>query len=157
MNRKNPYVIQLKENIEPARRKSIESVEFYLRHALYGLIIGTVGLILSFFVSLWLSGFIVIVYLYLTISGYKCLISIIKTSPLSEINDVIYGDQYEKIYVNNERLLKMIESVAAYNRAIDVTLKYIISQCKAFRFAIIFEIMVCIVIIGYKCINAFIR
>ena len=43
---------------------------------------------------------------------------VIETNPLDEVIRIIYGNEYEKIYVNNEKLLKLIEGIAAFKEKI---------------------------------------
>lgn len=116
-NRENPYVIQIMENIDPMKENALECTKLLIRTLiLEGLM--SITCAFSFF-GIW-PMFILILYLMATrilsrVSQWKMVVS---TNPLEEVIRIVYGNEYEKIYVNNEKLLKLIEGIAAFKEKV---------------------------------------
>lgn len=144
MNRQNPYIIQIGENLDPLRLKSIVCIRDFLYRFFYGLLITIIGSIISYKISIYIPIGIILLFLFLGFDGFRNVRKILKSSPLMEITDILYGNQYEKIYVNNERLLNMIENMAGYDALLSFFSNYIKSQFRMFMIMIILIIIPCI-------------
>lgn len=119
-NRANPYIVQINETTEPLRLKGIRNMAKFMRSSIAGLLI---TIILSFFDISWKSRIIMIVFLvFCIVMGYLNMYKVLKISPLPRIIRILYGTQYEKIYVNNEELLKLIQQMSAYSSSLDTAL-----------------------------------
>lgn len=128
LNRQNPYIIQITENMEPLRRKSLNAMTLFMRNSIIGFLMMGLGSLFSF--SWMIMLILQIIWAYDVVIGYQCIRKIMKSSPLSEITMIIYGNQYEKIYVNNERLLQMIQNMSAFDKSLDVITYYTSKQFK---------------------------
>lgn len=111
-NRQNPYVIQIIESMEPLKHLAIEKSVVFTRNLIYGFLVNTIFGVLTF--SLWSIPFYLILFIVQMLSMSLIYRFVMKHNPLAEITRIIYGNQYEKIYVNNEILLNIIEDVAFF-------------------------------------------
>ena len=118
LNRQNPYVIQLIENMEPLKHSAIQKSEKFTRNLINGFLVTISTCILCMEMRIILIyGLIFLMYVMVTTLSFKATMEF---NPLSEITRIIYGNQYEKIYVNNEALLKLIERVSYFKGALQV-------------------------------------
>lgn len=117
LNRNNPYVIQLLESTESIELTSIKITREFVHTVIVIILSGIVSLLI-FLMPMKFAGIIfpasstVVVMTILFL--YRILQEVLKSSPLREINQIVYGKQYERIYVNNERLLKLIQEVTSF-------------------------------------------
>ena len=112
-NRENPYIIQIMENIDPMKEKALESTKLLIRTLL---VESLMSILCAFsFFGMW-PMFILFMCMMIirALSRLRQWKIVVSTNPLDEIIRIIYGNEYEKIYVNNEKLLKLIEAIAAF-------------------------------------------
>lgn len=111
-NKENPYIIQICENIEPLKVLAMDSARLFTRNLIIGFLVALCSSLLT--VS-WVHAII-----FLVVWGAEVLLTSLsfrytmQRNPLPEIMRILYGNQYEKIYVNNEKLLQLIEAIAAF-------------------------------------------
>lgn len=112
MNRQNPYVIQIIESMEPLKHLAIEKSVVFTRNLIYGFLVNVIfGVVFFSFWSIPIYLFLFLTQVFIMSMIYRF---VMKHNPLAEITRIIYGNQYEKIYVNNEILLNMIEDIAFF-------------------------------------------
>lgn len=116
-NRDNPYVIQLLESTESIELTSIKITREFV-YTVIVIILSGIFSLLIFLIPFKFAGIlfpatatvVIVTILFL----YRILQEVLTSSPLREINQIVYGKQYERIYVNNERLLKLIQEVTNF-------------------------------------------
>ena len=123
LNRQNPYIIKLCETIEPARAESVSATNQFVRNV-------AIAFLTTFLISIFLFNWRFILCLFciqIAISAHEFIMLkyTISLSPLDEITSIIYGQQYEKIYVNNEKLLVLIEDIAIFRGHCKSCIKYL--------------------------------
>lgn len=114
-NRDNPYIIQILENLEPLKSKTIESAKAFVKYEIMTFIFTIAFILYIRYIEGETYFFILGYWMIISIGTIFIFISTYKRNPIPDITSIIYGNQYEKIYVNNERLLKMIEGMAAFD------------------------------------------
>lgn len=116
-NRENPYVIQIMENVDPMKEKALECTKLLIRTLIYETLMSFTCTLM--FIGVWPVFFLCICFMITKILSriyqWKLVVS---TNPVDEITRIIYGNEYEKIYVNNEKLLKLIQAIAAFNEKV---------------------------------------
>lgn len=136
LNKDNPYVIQLLESYESLELKSIRITREYV-HTVIVIILTALISLFIFLYPLRFAGIICPAILLVTVSTiiflYKILQDVLNTSPLKEIRRIVYGNQYERIYVNNEKLLKLIQEVTRYEGKTHVLSK-VLNMCRKILF-----------------------
>lgn len=117
-NKENPYIIQISENIEPLKNQSMQASRIFTRNLIIGFLVSVLSGVLFFypicivaFIALWAINMIFVLG---SIFKYT-----MQRSPLPEIYRILYGSQYEKIYVNNEKLLQLIEAISSFRGCIN--------------------------------------
>lgn len=116
-NRDNPYIIQLLESTESIELTSIKITREFV-YTVIVIILSGIFSLLIFLMPFKFAGIlfpatttvVIVTILFL----YRILQEVLTSSPLREINQIVYGKQYERIYVNNERLLKLIQEVTNF-------------------------------------------
>lgn len=122
LNRENPYIIQIIENIEPTQLKVVNTTKRFTQCIMTQILLSIAIVITCFSVE----GLILLIgYNVLSIlSTYSYLKRGLMYSPLEEINRIIYGSQYERIYVNNEKLLQLIQQLSGFNTTMDFLINF---------------------------------
>lgn len=139
-NRQNPYVVQIIESMEPLKHKTLGTSVVFTKYLIYGILVATAGCVATFSVN-HIHFFVLILLCGIMVSSisFKRVMSL---NPIGEITRIIYGNQYEKIYVNNEVLLNIIEDIAFFKGMLEL-LELI---CKLIFYSIcISSIGICIV------------
>lgn len=116
-NRENPYVIQIMETIGPMREKALECTKLLIRTLIYETLMSITCTLM--YTGVWPVFFLCICLMTLKIISriYQWKL-VVGTNPLDEVTRIIYGNEYEKIYVNNEKLLKLIQAIAAFSEKV---------------------------------------
>lgn len=144
-NRENPYVIQIMENIDPMKEKALECTKMLIRTLIYESLMSFTCTLMFF--GVWPVFFLCICFAITKIISRIYQWRLIMTAnPLDEIVRIIYGSEYEKIYVNNEKLLKLIQAIAAFNEKT-------IYLSKTFSGMIVFSIVESAILITVRFIN----
>lgn len=116
-NKDNPYIIQLLESTESMELTSIRITREYVHTVIVIILSGLISLLI-FLLPFKFAGIVFPAILTVVIISiiflYKLLHDVLVTSPVKEITQIVYGKQYERIYVNNERLLKLIQEVTKF-------------------------------------------
>jgi len=118
-NRQNPYVVQIMENIEPLAALTLETTKGFTINFILGSVVGALATVSSIGFKIGCDKFICIyiAYVWIIVSLFKY---IMKRNPNAEATRIIYGNQYENIYVNNELLLELIEDMAGFKNSLIV-------------------------------------
>lgn len=117
-NRQNPYVVQIIESMEPLKHKTLHASVIFTKYLIYSLFVSIAGCVMTFSVN-YIPFFVLIFLCNIMVSSisFKRVISL---NPIGEITRIIYGNQYEKIYVNNEVLLNIIEDIAFFKGMLEL-------------------------------------
>ena len=117
-NRQNPYVVQIIESMEPLKHKTLDASVIFTKYLIYGIFVNITGCVITFSVK-HIPFFVLILLCNIMVSSisFKRVMSL---NPIGEITRIIYGNQYEKIYVNNEVLLNIIEDIAFFKGMLEL-------------------------------------
>lgn len=117
-NRQNPYVVQIIESMEPLKHKTLDASVIFTKYLIYGIFVSITGCVITFSVK-HIPFFVLILLCNIMVSSisFKRVMSL---NPIGEITRIIYGNQYEKIYVNNEVLLNIIEDIAFFKGMLEL-------------------------------------
>lgn len=117
-NRQNPYVVQIIESMEPLKHKTLGTSVIFTKYLIYSILVSITGCVITFSVK-HIPFFVLILLCNIMVSSisFKRVMSL---NPIGEITRIIYGNQYEKIYVNNEVLLNIIEDIAFFKGMLEI-------------------------------------
>ena len=116
-NRQNPYVVQIIENMEPLKHKTMNTTITFIKYLLGGFFVSVIFCIGSF--SIQYIPFYVFIFLVDLIVSFLHFKMTMEINPIAEMTRIIYGNQYEKIFVNNEVLLNIIEDISYFKGMLD--------------------------------------
>lgn len=138
-NRQNPYVVQIIENMEPLKHETMNTTITFIKYLIGGFFVSVIFCIASFSIqSIPYFVFIFLVDLIVSFLHFKMTMRI---NPIAEMTRIIYGNQYEKIFVNNEVLLNIIEDISYFKGMLNA----LNGSCKhMFIGTLIMNIFVCI-------------
>jgi hypothetical protein len=126
-NRLNPFIIKMRHNSDELNKNVMSTIKLiFIAFAVY---------LISLILVILFGECSVFSILFLTtpllISGVL-LYNTMKLSEMRAIDDIIYGDEYKDIYVNNEKIDEIIGNLQKMNGRILLLHEYVMLQISVY-------------------------
>lgn len=112
INRQNPFMYLMETKEQESVQKTNAIIKRMLKLSILGIcdILASIGLIFIYhYQEIYI--FVIISVILLIVCGILQIRSVIRTLNIRETNDMIFGDRYQNIDLNNEKLLVKINKI----------------------------------------------
>lgn len=118
-NKSNPFVIIMRDRADDLTRTSVSMVKDYIISIICAIIIGVMGIFIL------KTSIVLLITIIFEVYNALILLKTLSSAELKRVDDIIYGNAYNVIDINNEELFSVIEDID-YVRG---KMTYIITTC----------------------------
>ena len=119
-NQDNPFIIIMKDRAKDLENKCAKTIS----DMIIGIIIAIILILLSIFTIPDMRAYIIFLIIFGEAIDILNVYTILKSSELAEVNNIIYGSEYAVITINNEHVLSVIEKIDYVRGELNHSKKY---------------------------------